>query len=151
MRPFVLMDVYMLHIISNSVNMFLMTDSCAPECCVLESTLDDQQATDLAAQLKALADPVRLRLLSMIATSAAGELCACTLPEALDRSQPTTSHHLSQLVHAGLLVREQRGKWAWFRLDTDRLGAIRAALGEGVDAGTSSERRCCEATASPRS
>jgi arsenate reductase (thioredoxin) len=126
------MNVYMLHFVSNSVNMFFMTDTCLPGCCVLESPLDDQQATDLAAQLKALADPVRLRLLSMIATSATGELCACTLPEALDRSQPTTSHHLTQLVHAGLLVREQRGKWAWFRLDTDRLGAIRAALGEGV-------------------
>jgi ArsR family transcriptional regulator len=133
------MNVYMLPIVSNSVNMFFMTDSCLPGCCVLESPLDDRQATDLAAQLKVLADPVRLRLLSMIATAATGELCACTMPEALDRSQPTTSHHLSQLVQAGLLVREQRGKWAWFRLDADRLGAIRAALGEGVE-----RRQCAE-------
>lgn len=123
----------MLHIVSTYVNMFLMTDTCFPGCCVLEQPLDDRQATELAAQLKALADPIRLRLLSMIATSPTGELCACTLPEALDRSQPTTSHHLTQLVHAGLLTREQRGKWAWFRLDNDRLGAIRAALGEGAE------------------
>jgi arsenate reductase len=69
----------------------------------------------------------------MIATSPTAELCACVLPDALGRSQPTTSHHLTQLVHAGLLEREQRGKWAWFRLNTERLTSIRAALGEGVD------------------
>lgn len=106
--------------------------TCALGCCVIESPLDDDQATDLAALLKALADPVRLRLLSMIATSPTGELCACDLPEALGRSQPTTSHHLSQLVQSGLVEREQRGKWAWFRLDGDRLAALRAALGEGA-------------------
>lgn len=108
------------------------TDVGAPGCCVVEAPLDDEQATDLAALLKALADPVRLRLLSMIATSPTGELCACVLPEAIGRSQPTTSHHLTQLVHAGLVEREQRGKWAWFRLETERLAFVRAALGEGA-------------------
>ena len=107
-------------------------DVCSPDCCVLESPLDDEQATELAHHLKALADPVRLRLLSMIATSPTGELCACVLPGALDRAQPTISHHLSQLVQAGLIEREQRGKWAWFRLATDQLTAIRIALGEGA-------------------
>ncbi len=101
-------------------------------CCVLESPLDDEQAVELAAHLKALADPIRLRLLSMIATSPTGEMCACVFPEALGRSQPTISHHLSQLVAAGLLDREQRGKWAWFRLGTEQLDAVRAALGEGA-------------------
>lgn len=109
-----------------------MNNRQTPDCCVLESPLDDQQATELAAHLKALADPIRLRLLSMIATSPTGEMCACVFPESLSRSQPTISHHLSQLVAAGLLDREQRGKWAWFRLGTKRLDAVRASLGEGA-------------------
>ena len=98
-------------------------------CCVTETSLDETQATELAAQLKALADPVRLRLVSMIATSSTGEICACDLPAILDRSQPTVSHHLTQLVKAGILEREQRGKWAWFRLNAERLEAIQMALG----------------------
>lgn len=116
--------------------MFLMTETataCTPDCCVLEAPLDDDGATMLAAQLKALADPTRLRLLSMIATSPTGELCACVLPEAVERSQPTVSHHLTQLVQAGVISREQRGKWAWFRLNPGCLAAIRAALGEDAD------------------
>lgn len=113
--------------------MIVMSDVCSPGCCVLESPLDDVQAHELAAQLKALADPVRLRLLSMIATAPTGEVCACVLPEVLDRSQPTISHHLSQLTNAGLIERQQRGKWAWFRLGADRLTAVRAALGEGAE------------------
>ncbi len=112
--------------------MFLMTDVCGPDCCVLVSPLDDDQAGELAGQLKALADPVRLRLLSMIATSPTAELCACDLPNAVERSQPTISHHLTQLVNAGIVEREQRGKWAYFRLAGDRLATIRAALGEGA-------------------
>jgi len=104
-----------------------MTDSNL--CCVTEISLDETQAVELAAQLKALADPVRLRLVSMIATSATGEICACDLPAILDRSQPTVSHHLSQLVNAGILEREQRGKWAWFRMRAGRLEAIQTALG----------------------
>ena len=111
--------------------MFLMTDLATP-CCVLEAPLDDIAATELATQLKAIADPVRLRALSMIATAPTGELCACNFPELLERSQPTVSHHLGQLVAAGLIEREQRGKWAWYRLASDRLGALRAALGEGA-------------------
>ncbi len=86
----------------------------------------------LATQLKALADPVRLRLFSMIAASPTGDVCACALPDAVDRSQPTVSHHLSQLVDAGLLEREQRGKWAWFRASHSQLASIRIALGEGT-------------------
>jgi len=63
---------------------------------------------------------------SIIATSPTGEVCACDLPESLDRSQPTISHHLTLLVNAGLLAREQRGKWAWFRLRSERLGELSA-------------------------
>lgn len=107
--------------------------TCTPDCCVLEAPLDDAGASALAAQLKSLADPTRLRLLSMIATAPTGELCACNLPDAIGKSQPTTSHHLTQLVQAGVIRREQRGKWAWFRLNADCLSAIRSALGEGAE------------------
>jgi ArsR family transcriptional regulator, arsenate/arsenite/antimonite-responsive transcriptional repressor len=82
----------------------------------------------MAGLLKALADPVRLRLVSLVAASPTGELCACDLPAALGRSQATVSHHLGQLVKAGVLTREQRGKWAWFRIRSQPFEAIRAAL-----------------------
>lgn len=88
--------------------------------------LTDEAADELAGVLKALADPVRLRIVSLVAS--AGEICACDLPDVLGRSQPTVSHHLSQLVSAGVLDREQRGKWAWFRLRPQRLAAISAIL-----------------------
>lgn len=103
-------------------------------CCspVTAERLDEATAAELASVLKALADPVRLRLVSLIAGAPAGEICACDLPALLDRSQPTVSHHLSQLVGAGLVAREQRGKWAWFRLRPERFAAVRAALGEGL-------------------
>ena len=104
----------------------------------------EAEASRLAAQLKALADPVRVRLVSMVAAAPSRELCACDLPGLLGKSQPTVSHHLSQLVSAGILAREQRGKWAWFRL-TDQLHEIRRALGEGVDLSVQvvSERETC--------
>lgn len=102
-------------------------------CCVLEAPLTLDQAEMLAGQLKALADPVRLRLMSMIATAPTGDICACEFPAALGKSQPTISHHLSQLVEAGLLTREQRGKWAWFQFAPTTLATIRIALGEGID------------------
>ena len=90
--------------------------------------LSEAEADALAAALKTLADPVRLRLVSIIATSPTGEVCACDLPAALDRSQPTVSHHLSILVDAGVLTRERRGKWAWFALRTERLAELSAVL-----------------------
>lgn len=98
---------------------------CAP---LLRAPLDETQASELADVLKALADPVRLRLVSIIATADAGEVCACDLPAMVERSQPTVSHHLSLLVNAGVLEREQRGKWAWFRLRQERLVALGGAL-----------------------
>jgi len=98
---------------------------CAP---IGAASLDEAQAIELAAVLKALADPVRLRLVSLIAGHPDGEVCACDLPALVDRTQPTTSHHLSQLVKAGILDREQRGKWAWFRVRVERLDALAAVL-----------------------
>jgi len=99
-------------------------------CCgsVGGNALTDTQANDLATAFKVLADPIRLRLVSIIATSPTAEVCACDLPGTLDRSQPTISHHLSLLVNAGVLEREQRGKWAWFRLRRERLTELAALL-----------------------
>ena len=113
-------------------------------CCVLEAPLAEEEAGRLASQLKALADPVRVRLVSIVAAAPTNEICACDLPELLGKSQPTVSHHLSQLVSAGILAREQRGKWAWFRL-TDQLAAIRHALGEGAstETATTPQLDCC--------
>ncbi len=103
--------------------------SVAPCCTPLaEETIDETEAAELAVLFKALSDPVRLRLVSMIATAPSGEVCACDLPEIFDRSQPTMSHHLSQLTKAGLISREQRGKWAWFRVVPDRLDSLAAVL-----------------------
>lgn len=99
-------------------------------CCdpVLEGPLTPDQAAELAAAFKVLSDPVRLRLLSLVAGSKDGEVCACDLVEPAGRSQPTVSHHLSILAEAGLLVREQRGRWAWFRVVPERLATLRDSL-----------------------
>ena len=99
---------------------------CAP---VTDGVLSEAEAEELAALLKVLADPARLRLLSMVAAADAGEACACDLVTPLGRSQPTVSHHLSLLVDAGLLTREKRGRWAWYQVVPERLAAVRAALG----------------------
>jgi ArsR family transcriptional regulator len=113
-------------------------DSTAVMCCppVFRVPLEEDEAVELAEVLKAMADPARLRLLSIIAAAPGGEVCACDLVEPLGRSQPTVSHHLSQLVRAGLISREQRGKWAWFRLNDERVAALRDCLAPTVDAAT---------------
>ena len=98
---------------------------CAP---VTAGVLDEHDATELANVFKVLADPARLRLLSLVAAADGGEACACDLVEPVGRSQPTVSHHLSLLVDAGLLSREKRGKWAWYRVVPERLAALRGAL-----------------------
>ena len=102
-------------------------------CCepVLQEPIDATEADELAKGFKLLADPVRLRILSLIANAPNGELCACDLPAIIGRSQPTVSHHLSLLAEAGLLTREQRGKWAWFRVESERVAVLRDALSAG--------------------
>ena len=102
-----------------------MDACCSP---ITVDGLTENDAAILAEGFKALADPARLRLLSMIANADGGEACACDLIEPLGRSQPTVSHHLSILVDAGLITREKRGKWAWYRLAPGRLDALRGAL-----------------------
>jgi ArsR family transcriptional regulator, arsenate/arsenite/antimonite-responsive transcriptional repressor len=114
---------------STSVNMFSWMHSTShpnPSCAVRRCCGGARRGTgaELAEVLKALADPVRLRLVSIIGTAETGEVCACDLPALVDRTQPTVSHHLSLLVKAGVLEREQRGKWAWFRLRRERLAAL---------------------------
>jgi ArsR family transcriptional regulator len=99
-------------------------------CCdpLLTEPLSMDEAGDLAQAFKVLSDPVRLRLLSLVASAPDGEVCGCELVEPVDRSQPTVSHHLSILAEAGLVIREQRGKWAWFRVVPDRVAVLRDAL-----------------------
>ena len=99
-------------------------------CCqpVTGGTLDQQQAATLARIFKALGDPTRVRLLSMIAAGDRDGTCVCDLTAPIGLSQPTVSHHLKQLTEAGLLTREQRGKWAYYRLVEHTLTDISRAL-----------------------
>lgn len=99
---------------------------CAP---VTADLLDEEQAVALSRSFAALADPIRLRLLSYIASSPADEVCACDLVEPSGRSQPTVSHHMKILVDAGLVARDKRGLWVWYRVVPERLAALRTALG----------------------
>ncbi|MGP0222634.1 ArsR/SmtB family transcription factor [Paenarthrobacter sp. NCHU4564] len=93
-----------------------------------ETVLGDGAARQKAAVFKALADPNRLRLLSIIKNSSAGETCVCDLIEPLDLGQPTVSHHLKILVDAGLLHREKRGTWAYFSLVPGALDDVAGIL-----------------------
>jgi ArsR family transcriptional regulator len=100
------------------------------ECCpsVLAAPLDTHEAAELAAAFRALGDPVRLRLLSMLAAAAEGEVCVCEFIEPIGKSQGTISHHLKILGDAGLVHGDRRGKWVWYSLDRDRLATLRSAL-----------------------
>ncbi|MCV7150635.1 ArsR/SmtB family transcription factor [Mycolicibacterium pyrenivorans] len=93
--------------------------------------LDDAASERLAAVFKALADPARVKLLSLIAAADCGEACACDLTVPLGLSQPTVSHHMKLLVGAGLVEREQRGKWAYYRVDHDALERVAALIAPG--------------------
>jgi ArsR family transcriptional regulator len=100
--------------------------TCPP---LLQEAIDPGQAEQLAAALKVLADPARLRLLSLIQAQPAGEACVCHLTAPLGLGQPTVSHHLKVLLQAGLVEREQRGSWAFFRVVPEQLQALRELLG----------------------
>jgi ArsR family transcriptional regulator len=117
---------------STSVNMTWMQPiatiaaSCPP---LLQGPpLRSEDAEQLAGALKAIAEPARLRLLSLIQSQPGGEACVCHLTEPLGLSQPTVSHHLKVLLQAGLVEREQRGSWAYFRVRKEPLAALRALL-----------------------
>jgi ArsR family transcriptional regulator len=101
--------------------------SCCPS--ILDAPLSAPEADDLARAFAALGDPVRLRLLSLVAD--AGEVCACDLLTPLGKAQPTVSHHTKVLADAGLIVGEKRGRWVWWRIVPERLSTVRAALEGG--------------------
>jgi ArsR family transcriptional regulator len=117
---------------SMGVNMFCMklvaeiTEACCPQ--VLRNPLDAQEAEEMAQALRVIADPTRLRVLSILASAENQEGCVCDLTEPLGVGQPTVSHHLKVLSEAGLVTREQRGRWAYYRLSADRLAFIQRAL-----------------------
>lgn len=99
-------------------------------CCspATDGVLGDAAAEKLAAAFKALADPARIKLLSLIAAGEGGEACVCDLTAPLGLSQPTVSHHMKLLAAAGLVEREQRGKWAYYRVNYEALKRISAAV-----------------------
>jgi ArsR family transcriptional regulator len=109
---------------SKDVNMNEPGSACCPS--LLDAPLGDDDAEDLASVFAALADPVRLRLLSLVAD--AGELCSCNLEEPLGKSQPTVSHHTKVLAEAGLIRGEKRGRWVWWRVVPERLDVVRDAV-----------------------
>jgi ArsR family transcriptional regulator, arsenate/arsenite/antimonite-responsive transcriptional repressor len=104
--------------------------SLADVCCtpLLREPLTASQAAGLASTLKALADPTRLRLVSMVAAHEGGEACVCDLTEPLGLTQPTVSHHLKILVDAGIFTRDKRGVWAYYALVPSALDALAAVL-----------------------
>jgi ArsR family transcriptional regulator, arsenate/arsenite/antimonite-responsive transcriptional repressor len=99
-------------------------------CCgsVRAEVLDETDAELLARSFAALSDPTRLRMLSAVAAAGSAELCACDLVAMSGRSQPTVSHHMKILVDAGLVTRDKRGLWVWYRIVPTRLDALRAVL-----------------------
>lgn len=102
-----------------------VTSCCSP---LTSETLSAENADDLARSLKALADPARLRLISMIAAAEEQEMCGCDITEPLGLAQPTVSHHLRILVDAGYLSREKRGTWAYYRLVPGALDSVAKLL-----------------------
>jgi ArsR family transcriptional regulator len=101
---------------------------CAP---LATSVLGEADAETLARRFAALADPVRIRLLSLLANAAGGAICACDLVEPIGRSQPTVSHHLKVLTQAGLVTSERRGRNQWYAVVPAALASLRDALATG--------------------
>lgn len=108
---------------------------CAP---IARQPLSETDAAELSVMLKAVADPVRLRLLSLIGSHAGGEACVCDLTDAFDLTAPTISHHLKVLRTAGLIDGERRGTWIYYRIvpeAVNKLGALFAPLAEPAPTG----------------
>jgi ArsR family transcriptional regulator len=112
-------------------NLLELTPIQAVACCspLTSTPLSTEQAARIAPLLKAMADPVRLRLLSLVAAHADGEACVCDLHGAFDLSQPTISHHLKVLHEAGLLARSKRGTWVYYSVQRDALADLASLLG----------------------
>src|SRR5712691_6488596 len=111
--------------------MLVLDPAEAVACCppLSARALSPQQAEQIAPLLKALADPVRLRLMSLVASHPGGEACVCDLNDAFDLTQPTISHHLKVLHEAGLLERDKRGVWVYYRARTQALASLGTLIG----------------------
>nr|WP_246010846.1 metalloregulator ArsR/SmtB family transcription factor [Nocardia mexicana] len=111
------------------------------DCCttLLSAPLEADAAADLARMFKALADPVRLRVLSLIAARAGGEVCVCELTPAFELSQPTISHHLKVLREAGLIESQRRGTWVYYWVIPEALQRLSLALSPAVLQGAAAE------------
>ena len=114
-----------------SKSLLMLTPADPAACCppLSAEPLSAEQAAQVAPLLKALAEPVRLRLMSLVASHPGGEACVCDLNDAFDLSQPTISHHLKVLHEAGLLDREKRGVWVYYRARTEALARLGALIG----------------------
>jgi len=122
-------DICQYRWVSKSLELLLAGDVAA--CCppLSQEPLTKEQAQQVAPLLKALADPVRLRLMSLIASHPGGEACVCDLTGAFDLSQPTISHHLKVLHDTGLLDRDKRGVWVYYRARTGPLASLATLIG----------------------
>ena len=114
-----------------SKSLILLEPADTVACCspLSAQPLSQAQAEQVAPLLKALADPVRLRLMSLVASHPGGEACVCDLNDAFDLSQPTISHHLKVLHEVGLLDREKRGVWVYYSARTEALASLGALIG----------------------
>lgn len=113
-------------------NLQVLTEGCCAP--LTREPLTQADAVDLAPLFKALGDPVRLRLLSLIACHEGGEACVCELTDAFDVSAPTISHHLKVLREAGLITAERRGTWIYYRISSEVIARISAVLGDQAPA-----------------
>ena len=104
-------------------------DSSESACCGgATQWIDHDDAEELARRLGALADPIRLQVVSVIANAPDGEVCACDFGEPLGRSQPTISHHLKVLTEAGVIEGDRRGRWIWYRLSEESVDQLATSL-----------------------
>jgi ArsR family transcriptional regulator, arsenate/arsenite/antimonite-responsive transcriptional repressor len=110
--------------------MLALTPADSVACCppLTAEPLSQEQAEQIVPLLKAIADPVRLRLMSLVASHPGGEACVCDLNDAFDLSQPTISHHLKVLHEAGLLDRDKRGVWVYYRVRPEALASLAALV-----------------------
>jgi ArsR family transcriptional regulator, arsenate/arsenite/antimonite-responsive transcriptional repressor len=131
LRPSLARDIGVCQYSRMSIPLTVLSPADTAACCspLAVRPLSAEQAGQIAPLLKALADPVRLRLMSIVASHEGGEACVCDLNDAFDLSQPTISHHLKVLHDAGLLDRDKRGVWVYYRARTDALASLGALIG----------------------